>query len=154
MGENISKIYLDSVCGCGCGCSCAVYISKYPLTEKSVVEKVILLNSLVPDSTKSAIVISIPVTVEEARELIRRAEKVESYIGHEATAKLLSLLFEREIPMNRAMYVPEKYDLAIVVRLKKRLEKPEDVKNVTEKDIELLLVRYYTNVDVVVHEPD
>jgi hypothetical protein len=153
MGGNMSKIYLDSVCGCGCGCSCAVYISKYPLTEKSVLEKVVLLNALVPVSDKPAIVISIPVTVEEARELIKRAEKVESYIGHEATAKLLAQLFEREIQVNRGMYTPEKYDLAIVVRLKKRLEKPEDVKNVKADDIEFLLIRYYTNVDVVVHEP-
>jgi len=39
------------------------------------------------------------------------------------------------------------------VRLKKRLEKPEDIKNVKPEDIEFLLVRYYTNIDVVVHEP-
>jgi len=151
MGENMSKICLDSVCGCGCGCSCNVWISKYPVTEKSVVEKIVLLNALVPASNKPAITISMPITVEEARELIRKAEKIESYIGHEATAKLLTQLFEKEIPVNRTMYTPQDRDLAIVVRLKKRLEKPEDVKNVKPEDIEFLLVRYYTNVDIVEH---
>jgi hypothetical protein len=126
-----------------------VWITKYSLTEKSVVEKIVLLNALVPASDKPAIIISTPTTVENIKELVGRAKVVESYIGHESTAKLLSTLFEREIPMNRAMYMPQNGDLAIVIRLRKRLEKPEDVKNVTENDIELLLVRYYTNVDVI-----
>jgi hypothetical protein len=90
--------------------------------------------------------------VEEAKEIVKKAEKVESYIGHEATAKLLSQLFGREIPVSRAMYTPKNCDMAITVRLKKRLEKPEDVKNVTVNDVEFLLVRYYTNVEVVVHK--
>jgi len=148
----MSKIYLNSICGCGCGCSCNIFISKYPLKEESIVEKIVLLNALVPVSDKPAITISVPVTVEEAKTLIIKAKKIESYIGHEATAKLLSQIFEREVQVNRGMYVPQNWDSAIVVRLKKRLEKPEDVRNVTEKDIELLLVRYYTNVDVVEHE--
>jgi len=148
----MSKIYLNSICGCGCGCSCNIFISKYPLKEESIVEKIVLLNALVPVSDKPAITISVPVTVEEAKTLIIKAKKIESYIGHEATAKLLSQIFEREVQVNRGMYVPQNWDSAIVVRLKKRLEKPEDVRNVTEKDIELLLVRYYTNVDVVEHK--
>ena len=152
MGENMSKIYLDSSCPSGDGYSCNIFISKYPVTEKSVIEKVVLLNALVPVSDKPAITISVPVTVEEAKTLIIKAKKIESYIGHEATAKLLSQIFEREVQVNRGMYVPQNWDSAIVVRLKKRLEKPEDVRNVTEKDIELLLVRYYTNVDVVEHK--
>ena len=145
-------IYLDSGCPSGDGYSCHIFIVKMLLEEKDIVEKIVLLNALVPVSNSPAIMISTPITVEEARELIRKAGKIESYIGHEATAKLLTQLFEKEIQMSRAMYVPQNNDLAIIVRLKKRLEKPEDVKNVTEKDIEFLLVRYYTNVEVVVHE--
>lgn len=148
----MSKIYLGSDCPSGDGYSCNVFISKYSLTEKSVVEKIVLLNALVPVSNSPAITISMPITLEEARELIGKAEKIESYIGHEATAKLLSQLFGREVPVNRGMYIPNREDLAIVVRLKKRLEKPEDVKNVKPEDIELLLVRYYINVDVVEHK--
>ena len=142
-------IYLDSGCPSGDGYSCDIFIVKSLLEEKDAVEKVILLNALVPNSTEPTIMISTPITVEEARELIRKAEKIESYIGHESTAKLLTQLFEKEVPTSRAMYQPRNGDLAIIVRLKKRLEKPEDVKNVKPEDIEFLLVRYYTNVDVV-----
>ena len=145
----MSKIYLDSVCGCGCGCSCNIWIAKYQVTEKSVIEKIILLNALVPISEKSAIMISTPITVDEAKMLVNRAQSLESYIGHEVTAKLLSQIFGKEISVNRGMYTPENYDMAVVVRLKKRLEKPEDVKSIKPDDIELLLVRYYTKVDIV-----
>jgi hypothetical protein len=152
MGTNIFEIVLDSGCPSGDGYSCYVFISKYSLTEKETIEKLVLLNALVPVSDKPAIIISIPINVEEARGLIKRAQNVESYIGHEATAKLLAMLFEREIPMSRAMYQPRNEDLALIVRLRKRLEKPEDVKNIRPEDLELLLVRYYTNVYVVEHK--
>jgi hypothetical protein len=148
----MSLIYLDSGCPSGDGYSCNIFIVKQLLKEKDTIEKVILLNALVPVSDKPAIVISTPTTVENIKELIKRAQKIESYIGHEATAKLLTQLLEREISVNRAMYSPKNGDLAVIVRLRKRLEKPEDVKNVTENDVELLLVRYYTNVDVVVRK--
>jgi hypothetical protein len=148
----MSIIYLDSGCPSGDGYSCHVFISKYPLTEKETIEKLVLLNALVPVSDKPAIVISLPVTVEEAKEIVKKAEKVESYIGHEATAKLLSQLFGREIPVSRAMYQPRNEDLALIVRLRKRLEKPEDVKNIRPEDLEFLLIRYYTNVYVVEHK--
>jgi hypothetical protein len=46
------------------------------------------------------------------------------------------------------MYSPRDGDLAIVVRLKKRLEKPEDIKNVTENDIEFIEVRYIAGREV------
>jgi methyl coenzyme M reductase subunit C len=122
------------------------------LEEKDTVEKIVLLNALVSVSDKPAIIISMPTTVENIKELVRRAKVVESYIGHESTAKLLTMLLGREIPVNRGMYTPENKDLAVVVRLKKRLEKVEDVKNVKPEDIEFLLVKYYTNVDVVVRK--
>jgi hypothetical protein len=152
MGENMSMIYLDSGCGCGCGCTCDVFISKYILGENKAIEKLVLLNALVPVSNSPTIIISLPITVEEAKMLVSKSQKIESYIGHEATAKLLTTLFEKEIPVNRGMYIPKNKDIAIVVRLKKRLEKPEDVKDVKPEDVELLLVRYYTNVYVVEHK--
>ena len=142
-------LYLDSGCPSGDGYSCNIFIVKLLLKEKDIVEKIVLLNALVPVSNKPAITISVPINIEEAKEIIRKAKNVESYIGHEATARLLSEIFGVDIPMSRAMYTPQDKDLAIIVRLKKRLEKPEDVKTVTPNDIELLLVRYYINVDVV-----
>jgi uncharacterized protein (UPF0248 family) len=41
------------------------------------------------------------------------------------------------------MYDPKPDDTAVVIRLKKRLEKPEDVKNITINDIEFILVEYH-----------
>ena len=142
-------IYLDSGCPSGDGYSCNIFIVKSLLDEKDTIEKIIFLNALVPNSTEPTIMITLPTSMENVKELVWKAKVIESYIGHESTAKLLSQFFEKEIPTSRAMYQPRNGDLAIVVRLKKRLEKPEDVKNITEKDIELLLVRYYINIDVV-----
>lgn len=102
----------------------------------------ILLNALVTHSTEPFILITKPLRFNEAIERIWKSECIESYIGHEATAKLLEKLTSRPIAVNRAMYSPKDEDIAIVVRLKKRLEKPEDVKNITENDIEFILVRY------------
>jgi hypothetical protein len=104
--------------------------------------KIIFLNALVTSSKIPMTLKTKPVSLNIVREIIRDKE-IESYIGHEATAKLLSSLLNISVPMNRAMYDPEKNDTAIVVRLKKRLEKPEDIKNVSPNDIEFILVEYH-----------
>ncbi len=83
-----------------------------------------------------------PVSLNMVKEIIKDKE-IESYIGHEATANLLTNLLNINVPTNRSMYDPKVNDIAIVVRLKKRLEKPEDIKNVTENDIEFILVEYH-----------
>jgi hypothetical protein len=149
MGETMSVPYLDAACGCGCGCRCPIFIEIHKLGENETVEKVVLLNALVPVSNKSAIMVTMPASLEDVKVLVRKTKTVESFIGHEATAKLLTELLDVNIPVNRGMYKPRNWDLAIVVRLKKRLEKPEDVKNITVNDVEFLLVKYYTDVDVI-----
>jgi hypothetical protein len=83
-----------------------------------------------------------PVTLEEVRELVKGRE-IESYIGHESTARLLSQLLSVSVPFNRAVYDPRPGDIGIVVRLRKRLEKPEDIKDVKESDVEFILVEYH-----------
>jgi hypothetical protein len=82
-----------------------------------------------------------PVTLGEVRELVKGGEIV-SFIGHEATARLLSQLLSINVPMNRSMYDPMPGDTAVVVRLKRRLEKPEAIKDVKESDVEFILVEY------------
>jgi len=104
-------------------------------------ERIIFLNALVTSSKKPMTLKTRPVSLDIVRELIKEKE-IESFIGHEATANLLSSLLNRTVPTNRAMYDPKVDDVAIIVRLKKRLEKPEDVKNVSENDIEFILVEY------------
>ena len=104
--------------------------------------KIIILNALVTSSKKPMTLKTRPVSLDIVRELIKEKE-IESYIGHEATANLLTNLLNINVPMNRSMYDPKVDDVAIVVRLKKRLEKPEDVKNVSPNDIEFILVEYH-----------
>jgi hypothetical protein len=148
MGATMSLIRLDTSSCCDNICPCYPFIVKY----EGTIEKIILLNSLIPASNKPAIVISVPITIEEAKRIVQKAQRIESFIGHESTARLLTQLFEREIPVSRGMYVPNDRDLAIVVKLKRRLEKPEDVKSVKPEDLEFLLVRYYVGVEVVEHK--
>jgi hypothetical protein len=106
--------------------------------------KIIFLNALVTSSKMPMTLKTRPVSLNIVREIIREKEiEIESYIGHEATANLLSSLLNISVPTNRSMYDPKPNDVAVIVRLKKRLEKPEDVKNVTENDIEFILVEYH-----------
>jgi hypothetical protein len=109
--------------------------------------RVAALNALVPPQRKMILIVE-PADPEKVKQLLDLAADegipIESYIGHPATAEFLSKLLEREIPANRAMYTPEPGDVAIVARLKKRLQPGEDVTE-PEKLKELLefyIVKY------------
>jgi hypothetical protein len=104
--------------------------------------RIVFLNALITSSKTPLTLKTRPVSFEEVKEVVRDREII-SFIGHEATAKLLSQLLSVEIPTSRAMYDPKPGDVAVVIRLKKRLEKPEDVKNVKPEDLEFILVEYH-----------
>ena len=104
-------------------------------------ETVVLLNALITSSRMPITLKTQPVSLGFVK-YYTRDKAIRSYIGHEATAQLLTNILGREVPTNRAMYDPMPGDKAIVVRLKKRLEKPEDIKSVKEEDVEVLLVEY------------
>jgi hypothetical protein len=118
-----------------------LYHEETILWEK--LKKVVLLNAVVTRSDKPTLMVTMPATIDDVKSLLRIAEKIDSYIGHESTARMLSTLLGIEVSVSRAMYTPEKGDIAVVVRLKKRLERPEDVKNVRPEDVEFLIVNYY-----------
>jgi len=107
-----------------------------------VSKKIILLNALITSSKIPLTLRTRPITVDEVRTLVAGKE-IASFIGHEATAQLLSTMLSANIPMNRGMYDPKPGDTAVVVRLKKRLDKPEDIKDVKESDVEFILVEYH-----------
>ncbi len=104
--------------------------------------KIIFLNALITSSRMPMTLKTKPVSLNMVKEIIKDKE-IESYIGHEATANLLSSLLNINVPTNRSMYDPKPNDVAVIIRLKKRLEKPEDVKNVSPNDIEFILVEYH-----------
>jgi hypothetical protein len=104
-------------------------------------EKVVLLNALITSSKIPLTLKTKPVSLEEVKAVVNK--EIQSFIGHEATAQLLTSLLSVSIPTNRSMYDPKPGDVAVIVRLKKRLEKPEDVKTITTNDIEFILVEYH-----------
>jgi sporulation protein YlmC with PRC-barrel domain len=105
------------------------------------IDRLILLNAMVLPK-KPMVMTSAPTDLENVKALVRISSKVESYIGHESTARLLSSILGVEVPVNRGEYVPQVGDTAIVVRLKRRLERPEDVQSVKLEDIEFYIVSY------------
>jgi hypothetical protein len=108
-------------------------------------EKIVLLNAIVapPPSLSPVFMLYMNIPSKVAIYLLQRVKQVESYIGHESTALLLTQLSGREIKANRAMYTPGRREPVLVIRLKKRLEKPEDIKNVTLTDLEFAILWYY-----------
>jgi len=122
----------------GCGFAYALE----PLRSTMEFKKIVLLNALVPHPNGGVLAVSPPLTLDEVKEIVRRAKKIESYIGHQSTAELLTRLLGIKVECNRGMYRPNYDDYALVVRLKKRLQKPEDIKDIKPEDIEFRLVLY------------
>jgi hypothetical protein len=110
-------------------------------------KRVVLLNATVLPR-KPMIIATAPTTLENVEQLLKLAEEVKSFIGHESTAKLLSQVLKMPIEFNRGEYIPERGDIAIVVKLKRRLEKPEDIKSVKIEDLEFHIINY--DIDRVV----
>ncbi len=70
------------------------------------------------------------ITPEEAKKLIE-GRQIESYVGHEATAKLLSLLLGVDVPVNRGELKISDGDL-IVLTLATRLPEGTVIKSVED----------------------
>lgn len=59
------------------------------------------------------------VTLEEARKLVRENE-LDSAIGHQSTAEIMTTLLGVEVPVNRQMFAQEVGQLALVFKLNGR----------------------------------
>lgn len=75
--------------------------------------------------------------LSEARTLVREFERdgktINSAIGHQSTAELLSVLLEFEVPKNRIELKQSTDDLALVFKLKRR---PPEGKVLSREEIE------------------
>ncbi|QBJ04180.1 hypothetical protein FNU3_128 [Fusobacterium phage vB_FnuS_FNU3] len=60
------------------------------------------------------------ITLEQAQKLVNENEFI-SYIGHQATAEIISILLGTEVPMNRGQFKQEVGQKAIIFKLKSRL---------------------------------
>ncbi len=124
-------------------------------------EPIYVLNSFSPSMiTDDACVIIELIDPEKAKELIQGRE-ILSYVGHEATAQLLSVLLEREVKANRGMLVlpkpdsPRFYEM-IALTLSQRLPEGQVIKSKEElQAIKFQLYRIrvmYVEYDTVVKE--
>lgn len=71
------------------------------------------------------------ISLEEAKIICRK--KIQSAIGHQSTADILTKLLEKDIPINRIQYTQNMNEIAIVFKLKGR---PEEGKILTIQEIE------------------
>ena len=66
-----------------------------------------------------------PISLEEAKQLLRdsqaRGDIVQSAIGHQSTADLLTMLLEFPVPMNRMEFKQTTDDVALVFKPKQRV---------------------------------
>ncbi|MGC9052142.1 STIV orfB116 family protein, partial [Pyrobaculum sp.] len=97
----------------------------------------VVLNAVVP---REGLMFITRIDTDVAIELLKDAPLIKSFIGHEATAKLLSELAGREVQFNRGIYQPKPGDVALVVRLRTRPS--SDVKDVAPDDLEFSIVWY------------
>jgi len=125
-----------------------------PQDVAKAARRVVLLNAVVPHNGFMHLQ---PITIDTAAAIVAAAKQggvpILSFIGHPATAAMLTQMLGIEVPVNRAMYRPmpskqnqetlqREFDVALVFRLKKRLAKPQDVASVKPEDIEVWLVWY------------
>ena len=107
-------------------------------------KRLVLLNAVIPANKLLAYMERIDMeTAKEIVEIFRKEDReILSFIGHQSTAELLSQKLGIKVEVNRGMYKPKPRDLALIFRLKKRLARPEDIKDVKEEDIEVWMVQY------------
>lgn len=76
------------------------------------------------------------ITLEQAKSLVQRnKDDLDSAIGHESTAQIMSELLGVEIPMNRQQFKQEKGQQALVFKLKGR---PQEGVILTKEEIEAI----------------
>lgn len=85
------------------------------------------------------------ITLEQAKELVSTST-LDSAVGHQSTANIMTELLGVEIPMNRQMFVQEKGQKSLVFKLNGR---PEEGKILTREEIETIGYKFQllTRVD-------
>lgn len=94
-------------------------------------KKLVLLNS--PVLTSYGVFEFEKVSLERAKEIIHQAERVESAIGHAATAEVITKNLQFRVEMKRIEFRQMIDDIALVFKLKKR---PGEGKILNAEEIE------------------
>ena len=76
-----------------------------------------------------------PLSIEEAKQLISDAYGIESAVGHQATAEIISELLDVNCPVNRIQYEQPIQDVMIVFKLNKRMPEGEILDRQTLEEV-------------------
>lgn len=71
------------------------------------------------------------ITLEQAQKLVNKND-FDSYIGHQATSEILSILLGTEVPMNRQQFKQEVGQKAIIFKLNSRLQEGQVLTTIQE----------------------
>lgn len=71
------------------------------------------------------------ITLEQAQKLVNEND-FDSYIGHQATSEILSILLGTEVPMNRGQFKQEVGQKAIIFKLNSRLQEGQVLTTIQE----------------------
>ena len=71
------------------------------------------------------------ITLEQAQKLVNEND-FDSYIGHQATSEILSIVLGTEVPMNRQQFTQEIGQKAIIFKLKSRLQEGQVLTTIQE----------------------
>lgn len=74
------------------------------------------------------------ITVDEARMVVAKAAKIESYIGYPDTANYMSHVLGIEVPISRAETTLEDGDIMLICRLRYRVQNPQEKGKFVPKD--------------------
>lgn len=103
-------------------------------------KKIALLNTSII-TTAGAYVLT-DITLDQARDLIaENADNLDSAIGHQSTAEIMTTLLGQDIQVNRQMFVQEVGQTALVFKLNGR---PEEGKILTAEEIEKIGYKFQT----------
>ena len=71
------------------------------------------------------------ITLEQAQKLVNEND-FDSYIGHQATSEILSILLGTEVPMNRQQFTQEIGQKSIIFKLNSRLQEGQVLTTIQE----------------------
>lgn len=101
--------------------------------------KIKILNALPIAAVQlPATIVAREVSVQEARRILEEKGFM-SFIGHEATARLLSQLFGVAIQFNRGMAEIQRGDTLLICSLKVRLQEGEIKQSLSDEEVKLII---------------
>jgi hypothetical protein len=110
------------------------------MIEAKIFPRVVLLNALPLNAIKDAYYFDIlckRTDIEAIADIVRHSLKVENYIRHESTVKLLSKLLNIDLKPSSDLYTYKKGDVLAIITLKKPIRGQEV--EVKEEDLDYFM---------------